>query len=77
MAPLAPSPWSGLWLKAASMQHPWAEAKGTLPKVPMQFSILRRPSVLAIAVRDEAGSLAHTIFIQGCVWSFSCLSIEH
>ena len=26
---------------------------------------------------EKAGSLAHTLFIQGCPGSFTCLGIEH
>ena len=43
--------WAFHWiqLRAAAVQCPWAEAKGTLPKVPMPW----HPPVLVIAVRDE------------------------
>ena len=33
----------------SAVQRPWAEARGTLPKVPMPYY----PPVLVIAVRDE------------------------
>ena len=43
--------WAFHWIQlmAATVQWPWAEAKGTLPKVPM----LWHPPVLVIAVWDE------------------------
>ena len=47
--------WNSWWafhriqLRAAAVQRPWAEARGTLPKVPMPW----HPPVLVIAVRDE------------------------
>ena len=42
-------PFHWVQLRAAAVQRPWAEAKGTLPKVPMPW----HPPVLVIAVRDE------------------------
>ena len=43
--------WAFHWmqLRAATVQHPYAEAEGTLPKVPMPWN----PPVMVIAVRDE------------------------
>ena len=47
--------WNSWWafhkvqLRAAAVQHPWVEAKVTLPKVPMPW----HPPVLVIAVRDK------------------------
>ena len=59
--------------RAAAVQRPWAEAKGTLPKGPMPW----QPPVLVMMSDEKTGSLVDTLFIQGCPGSFTCLSTEH
>ena len=50
-------------LRAATVQHPWAEAKGTLPKVPM----LKRPRVLddrcPYEMNDEKTGMSRVFYL--------------